>query len=258
MKLNYFVIPFLLVGFILSSCKNNESKTAVSNEKSKIESSDFIFEHKIKMPQVKAGEKPPMVLLLHGLGSSDEKLFSFSESLDTRLLVVAPRGPIKISEGKYSWYPLDVKENKFHYNAEEIEKTRKNMIKYIDQLVEAYDVNPDAVYLGGFSQGAIMSLYVGMTAPEKLDGVFCLSGQLYPNFKDQIKTGPDFDELEIFITHGLRDKVLPFNDIKKSALYLLNNGANVKTKWYEAGHSVSADNLADLIYWISTQVDKHI
>jgi len=262
MKIYKLLIPILFLGLLITSCKNSTptpQKTESFNKaKQKIESTDFIFEHQVRLPQIKMGKKPPLLLLLHGLGSSDEKIFSFSKSLDSRLIVVAPRAPITIKKGsKYSWYPLDMKEGKWHYNDQEIDNSRKKLIQYIDQLVTAYDANPEAVYIGGFSQGAIMSLFVGMTAPEKIDGVYCMSGQLYPNFKDQIKTGPAFDELEIFITHGKKDNVLPYADIKKSALYLLNQGANVETKWYDAEHNVTQQNLSDLVYWISTQVDKH-
>lgn len=248
---------FIFLGLMAQACKNNNVNNERVSVAERIKNVDFGFEHVIREPLTKSSKKPPMLILLHGLGSNENDLFKFSNSLDSRLLIVSPRGPITISEGDYSWFSLTVKQGQFHYVESEIDANRKKLLAYIDQLVTTYDVNPEAVYVGGFSQGAIMSLYLGMTAPDKIAGVISLSGQLYPNFRKQTKLGKDFDDLDILITHGTEDNVLPYDDMKKSALYLLSSGANVETKWYETGHTVNKDNLKDFIYWISTKVDKH-
>lgn len=256
------IILYLFLTFAFFSCKNNNTpvaeKNAVEIEETKKETrTEFIFKHELRLPQLNSGKKAPLLIMLHGRGSNEKDLFPFADHVDNRLIVVTPRGPLTLGNNKFAWFDLSFKEGKFHYIESEIDTHRKMILEYVDQLIEAYDANPNAVYIGGFSQGAIMSLYAAMTAPEKFDGIYCMSGQMYPNFKSQMKSGPAFNELDILITHGKKDNVLPFEDIKKSALFLKTSGAKVETKWYDVGHTVSSENINDLVYWLSTLIDKH-
>ena len=54
--------------------------------------------HLLQEPRVKAvaGGRPPLLLLLHGVGSNEEDLFGLAPYLDGRFLVVSARGGVAI------------------------------------------------------------------------------------------------------------------------------------------------------------------
>ncbi|WP_246835824.1 hypothetical protein [Leptospira meyeri] len=51
------------------------------------------LEYLVRKPKVSI-ENPPLLLLLHGVGSNEEDLFSLSNYLPESLLVVSVRGPL--------------------------------------------------------------------------------------------------------------------------------------------------------------------
>ncbi|THH30024.1 hypothetical protein EUX98_g4172 [Antrodiella citrinella] len=66
------------------------------------------------------------------------------------------------------------------------------------------------VVLGGFSQGATMSLLTGLTIKEKLAGIIALSGRL--PLRDRIASmiNDHVTELPIFWGHGEKDPLVKF------------------------------------------------
>jgi acetyl esterase/lipase len=80
-------------------------------------------------------------------------------------------------------------------------------------------IKASRIILGGFSQGGAMSVFTGLTSPEKLGGVFGLS--CYLLLSDRIKNYlPEEwanNKTPFFLAHGLDDEVVPFQFGKKSA-----------------------------------------
>ena len=80
-------------------------------------------------------------------------------------------------------------------------------------------IKASRIILGGFSQGGAMSVFTGLTSPEKLGGVFGLS--CYLLLSDRIKNYlPEEwanNKTPFFLGHGLDDDIVPFQFGKKSA-----------------------------------------
>ena len=60
----------------------------------------------------------------------------------------------------------------------------------------------------GFSQGAIMSYYTLVHAPESIGGVIGLSGRLLIELQDFVGVGKDYSSKKIFIGHGRMDAMI--------------------------------------------------
>jgi hypothetical protein len=87
-------------------------------------------------------------------------------------------------------------------------------------------IKASRIILGGFSQGGAMSVFTGLTSPEKLGGVFGLS--CYLLLSDRIKNYlPEEwanNKTPFFLGHGLDDDIVPFQFGKKSAEILKEIG----------------------------------
>jgi len=128
---------------IKNSCKFNKSETLVLN-------------YLIRKPKVKIN-KPPVLIMLHGVGANEKALFPLTNKIDDKFLIISAQAPYKYSENSYGWYKVDFSTGKPVIDHSQAEKSRIILLQFINQIVEKYNSNADKVYLMGFSQGAIMA-----------------------------------------------------------------------------------------------------
>ena len=148
-----------------------DAPTAVSESK-------LALKHLVREPRAGGPTPPPLLLLLHGVGSNEEDLFGFAPYLDGRFLVVSARAPVALEYGGYGWFRIDFTPRGMVADVEQGRKSLEMLPGFIDGLVEAYGADARRVYLAGFSQGSMMSLALLLTRPEKVAGVVAMSGRL--------------------------------------------------------------------------------
>ena len=233
----------LLVLIFTSSCKSTSPKpeTVVS------------LPYEIKKP-VNLTNNSPLLILLHGYGSNKKDLFSFAQRLDPKLVVVCPQAPIALQKNRFAWYNLNLNSNSEKYQYTDVQKAKSEIQQFISQIQTKYGLQESKVIVGGFSQGAIMSLYMGLTEPEFIDGVIALSGQLYPEVRNEIKFNPQLNKLKIFMSHGKQDNVLSFKEAEEGYHYLHNRGLKVANFWYDSKHQITPENFRDMQSWIAKQL----
>jgi len=203
----------------------------------------------VRQPTSKT-EKTPVLILLHGVGSNEKDLFSFVDRLPGKYLVIAARGPFVLGPGRYAWYQVDFSSGKPVINAEQEQVSRKMLVQFMDELKALYSFDEEQVYVGGFSQGAIMSYTIGLLHPDKIKGIVALSGRVLEEVKPQVTTSDPLKQLRVFISHGQQDNVLPITYARESDAYLKTLGIHPTFKEYSEGHGINADMLNDLISWL--------
>ena len=192
----------------------------------------------------------PVIILLHGVGSNEQDLFSFANLLPDNFLVISARAPITLREGSYAWYQVDFSTGKPVYNAAQEEKSRSIMIEFINQIKEKYSIGNNPVYLCGFSQGAIMSYSIALTHPELIKRIAVMSGRLLEEIKPNIASKEKLQVLKIFISHGTNDNTLPVDYARTARSYLKTLGIEPVYKEYQEGHGINRAMLNDLIQWL--------
>jgi phospholipase/carboxylesterase len=203
----------------------------------------------VRQPLI-ASANPPAIILLHGYGSNEKDLFSFSAQLPGKYLILSARAPIEMGGGSYAWYALDFSTGKTVFSFQEEEKSRKAIIALIEQVSKKYHLNTKEIYLCGFSQGAIMSYSVALTRPDLVKGIAAMSGRLLEEIKPYTATNEQLKQLRIFISHGLNDQVLPVQDGRNAATYLKTKGITPLYKEYTEGHGINGNMLHDLVDWL--------
>lgn len=207
------------------------------------------LEYLVRQPKT-AAEHPPLLVLLHGVGSNERDLFSFAHQLPGEYLVVSARAPITLSSGSYAWYQVDLSAGKPVFNTEQEKQSRATLIAFIEDLVRTQQVDPKRVLLCGFSQGAIMSYTVALTRPDLVQGIAALSGRLLDEVRPLVKPTPALSDLRVLIAHGTHDKVLPVSGALEADTYLRTLGINPTLKTYPVQHTINAALLADLVHWL--------
>ncbi len=202
-----------------------------------------------RAPKVKT-ENPPLLILLHGIGSNEADLFSFADQLPDNFLVVSVRAPYTLGQGSYAWYQMEFNGGTHKITAEQEMKSRMLLLKFLDELKLKLKFDSQKIYLCGFSQGAIMSYSLGLTHPERIHAIAVMSGRLLDEIKPQIAAKEKLKSLKIFISHGTEDPTLNIAYARSAMKYLTDLGLHPSYKEYPERHTIAAAMLADLISWL--------
>ena len=212
--------------------------------------------HHLINPPAAGGDTPaPLLVLLHGVGSNERDLFSLAPKLDPRFLTASVRAPMTLGRDSFGWYQVQFTPKGPVIDAEQTESARVELVRFLDELVEAYRVDPTRVYLMGFSQGCAMSLSASLTAPQKVAGVVGMSGRLLPGVTEKMPPSETLRGLPFLIVHGTEDTVLPiaYGHEIRDALQKLP--VDLTYQEYRMGHHVSPESLQTVKNWLKSHLD---
>jgi phospholipase/carboxylesterase len=218
----------------------------------------FSLVHLVRKPRTASSDgKPPVLILLHGVGSNEHDLMGLAPQIDGRFLIVSARAPITLQAGSYAWFHVQFVPNGFLVDPEEAEESRKKVVAFVDEVVAQYDVDPARVFLGGFSQGCIMSLYSSLTEPEKFTGgVVGMSGRLLPEAVPNTAAAERLKNLRITVVHGTEDPVIPIRFGREIRDHLSKLPLKkFEYKEYPMGHYVSPESMSDISNWLTDRLD---
>jgi phospholipase/carboxylesterase len=197
-------------------------------------------------PRKPAPGKPPMLVLLHGFGANEQDLLPMAARLDPRLAVASIRGPYQIRPGSYSWMNGNT--------ADELDNARRMVLECIDQIADSMGADRSGVYLAGFSQGAMLTLAIALTEPEKIAGAAVLSGRLAAAVRGNHAAPERLRGFPILVTHGTDDQQIPVRSARDIRQALKPMGVAVDYHEFESGHYISDFNVGVLDQWLKRQL----
>jgi len=207
-------------------------------------------------PPLRKSALPPLLLMLHGVGSRERDLFDLAEYLDRRFFIVSARAPNVLGPDSYAWYPVEYTADGTIIDFEVAEDSRSMLLRFIDELIEAYQVDPKRVYLMGFSQGAIMGLSIALTRPDKVAGIVVMSGRLLPEIRSMIADPTALTGLPIFMVHGRADPIVPIAQARATRAELAQLPVALTYHEYTMGHQVTVESLKDIVAWLKARLNE--
>jgi len=211
--------------------------------------------HLVRQPIIEAGT-PPLLLLLHGIGSNEHDLYGLAPFLDKRFLIISVRAPNKLGPGSYAWFEVDFTPQGPVIKPEQAESSHKTLIIFLKEAITAYGADPKQVYLMGFSQGAIMSASVALIQPELVAGAVLMSGRIPLEIRQLIAPKEELSGFPFLVVHGTADMVLPITYGRDSRELLSSLPVDLTYHEYPMGHEVSQESLSDVTTWLTEQLDK--
>ena len=202
-------------------------------------------------------DSPPLLMLLHGVGSDERDLFGLSSMLDDRFLIVSPRAPIALPQGGFGWYPLHFTAHGPVIEVDAALESQKRLNQFLAEVTEAFHVDIRRVYLMGFSQGGIMSLNTLLTDPEKITGTVIMSARLLVELQATWAAPERLEGKPIIVLHGVHDPVLPITYGRAIRDYLQTLPVKLEYHEYPMVHQVSAESLSDVQTWLTAQLDSN-
>lgn len=196
------------------------------------------------------------IIWLHGLGADGNdfvpiaKELKLSDDLAVRFIFPhAPIMPVTINGGyeMRAWYDILSTSLDARIDREGITHSIRQVQLLIEREVSR-GIPSDNIILGGFSQGAAISLATGVSYPQRLGGIIALSGYL-PLSNDVPSSSY---HLPIFIGHGTFDPIVPLYLGKKSVEQLEAKGYQVSWHNYAMPHTVSLEEINDISTWLNS------
>ncbi len=211
------------------------------------------LEYLIREPK-KAIRNPPLLVLLHGYGSNEADLFSFSEELPDEFLIISPRAPLTLGYGSYAWYSIGFNADGPNYS--DIAEAKDALLKidtFLKEIIAEYEVDTTNLFLLGFSQGTILSTAYAINHPNKIQHVVALSGYVNEELIENTINNT-YNNIDFFVSHGTVDQVIPVELARKTPGFLNNIGIKNVYQEYPVGHGVAPQNFFDLKKWLEERI----
>lgn len=179
-----------------------------------------------------------IIFIFHKYGSSKEKFSVIGRSLSKKFdnaEIHIPDGPQACDEGSgRQWFPFISEDSSVWKNS--YYEVAPILEAYIENVVKESNLKYDDVILTGFSQGAMVSLMLGLKLGAK--AVVAFSGQLLDaNIAISNNNIP-----KILLVHGEKDTVVPISEMHSTQKIL--KGKNIKAETFvseSAMHSIDID-----------------
>ena len=128
-------------------------------------------------------------------------------------------------------------------------------MRFIGEATEAYQADPQRVYLVGFSQGASMSLIAALTHPELVAGAAVMSGRLMPEAVPWFAPKEQVAGLPLLLVHGTEDTVIPIRYGRQAREALTDLPVDLTYHEYTMAHEVTSDSLEEVLAWLAARLD---
>ena len=219
-----------------------------------MESKQLSLPHLIEFPPSALGSEPgqryPTILALHGRGSNEEDLIGLAPHLPQGLLWISPRAPLSLGSRSYEWYRVRVIGKP---DPEQVFSAIESIDHFVDEILATYPIDPQKVFLLGFSQGSLLSMCYMLTHPGRVAGVIAQSGYI-PNGVDLEIDEKGSKGKPFLLTHGEQDTLIPVEWGRASRDRLQSLGADVEYHEFQMGHNVSMESLAVINQWLERQL----
>lgn len=155
-------------------------------------------------------------ILLHGYGSNNNDLLelgmNFIDLLPNTAFISVNASTECESGIGYQWFSLKTM-NLFSI-LKEIKISNNLLNNFIDKQLKRFNLTDENLLIGGFSQGAMMTMYTGLRRNEAPLGLLSFSGMMadtVDSLRKEIKCRPD-----TLLIHGTDDVVVPYANLERS------------------------------------------
>ena len=185
-------------------------------------------------------KKPQQVIILcHGYGGDGKDISTLAINWKRFLpnaIFLCPDAPeiCAINPNGFQWFDLST--DKEEVILEKSLLAEEILSKFLDQVLDNYQLEPSNLALSGFSQGCMISIQTGLKRKQQINSILGYSGKIInqSHLSKNINSKP-----KIFLMHGANDTIVPSTYLLESKEYLAINGIKIKTKMFNnCEHSI--------------------
>jgi phospholipase/carboxylesterase len=204
------------------------------------------------MPRLSGPSRPPasggkprrLVILLHGLGADGNDLIGLAPYW-ARLLpdaeYLSPNAPFPCDMAPYGYQWFSSQDRSPDAVLGGVRAAAPILDAFIGEALEERGLGSGELALVGFSQGTMMSLFVGLRRAEPVAGIVGFSGRLLAPelLASELRSRPP-----VLLVHGTEDPLVPYSSLAAAETTLKAAGVPVETVTSVGiGHSIDDQGL---------------
>src|SRR3954468_19804777 len=180
-------------------------------------------------PPVSGGKPKQLVILLHGLGADGDDLIGLQQYW-ARVLpeaeFISPNAPFPCDMAPYGYQWFSVQDRTPASMLAGVRAATPSLDAFIDEELQKRDLTAGDAALVGFSQGTMMSLFVGLRRAAPVTGILGYSGRLIAPelLASELRSRPP-----VLLVHGTDDPVVPFDSMEGAEAALRQAGVPIET-----------------------------
>ena len=195
-------------------------------------------------PPASGGKPNRLVILLHGLGADGNDLIGLAPYWAPLLPTaefLSPNAPFPCDmvPSGYQWFSSQDRSPAALLAG--VRAAAPFLDAFIDDALAERGLVDADLALVGFSQGTMMSLYVGLRRSDPVAGIVGFSGRLLAPelLADELRSRP-----RTLLVHGTDDALVPYESLAAAEASLRNIGVSVETLTCAGiGHSIDQNGL---------------
>jgi phospholipase/carboxylesterase len=205
-------------------------------------------------PPKNADDAPPLLVLLHGIGADEFDLLPIAQALDPRLTVASIRAP-HAYYGGCAWFHIDfLRDGTVVPDVPQAQATLADLVGWIEAAPARFRTDPARTFMLGFSQGAMMTLGVLGTIPERLAGVIAVSGRYLPDLFPRTASDEAVARVPMLVAHGTLDEVLPVTHGRATRDAFAPTSRDFTYQEFTVAHGIIDTELALIASWLSARL----
>lgn len=181
-----------------------------------------------------------LMVMLHGLGDSIDGYRWMPEAMNLPWLNYALVNAPDEYYGGYSWFD-------FAGNiVPGVACSRKLLFALLDDL-RAKGFPTEQTTFGGFSQGCLMAIEIGLRYPHQLAGIVGISGYVCEPDKLVEELSPVALQQRLLLTHGTLDPMIPFAVVREQMNILKAAGLHIEWHEFVKPHTIAGEMELEVI-----------
>ena len=182
------------------------------------------------------------VILLHGYGGDGKDISMLTLNWKRFLkntVFLCPNGHQKCEINPVGFQWFDLSRNNEEYILEMSLYAEILLKKYIEEIKKKYQLSNSKIILGGFSQGCMMSINVGVTTEDEFNCIVGFSGKIINvnNLQNRIK-----NKSKILLIHGDQDEIVSSNYLLEAKDFFNRNKFDIQTNLIKnCGHHIPVE-----------------
>ena len=188
----------------------------------------------LQRPAAASTPRPWLLVLMHGVGSNEQDLFSLAPQIPDRFHVLSLRAPFRMGPGSHAWFDFSIEPGGARsINEAQEAESRALIAKTIEAAVQQLGIPPERALM----QAAMV-----------------WHSRLLPQVMPFAAPPDALRGKQLWLSHGTHDNVIPLANAQAIAHHMAPLPVTVTYREFPGAHEIRPAELSATVTWLDSLV----